>query len=83
MEQREGQTACDSVQAGMANFPVTETAVAGTSASSLCCVAMERFFLSMICASAALLVAAFIAANPVTEADGASAQTAVLRLVQR
>jgi hypothetical protein len=43
---------------------------------------MERFFLSVICVSAALLVAAVLATNPVV-ADGQSSQTPVLRLVQR
>jgi hypothetical protein len=43
---------------------------------------MERFFLSIICVSAALLVAAILATNPVV-ADGQSPQTPVLRLVQR
>jgi len=44
---------------------------------------MERLFLSMICASAALLVAAFVATNPIAVTDSQSPQAPVLRLVQR
>jgi hypothetical protein len=44
---------------------------------------MERFFLSIMCASAALLVVAFLASNPVVVADSQSPQPPVLRLVQR
>jgi hypothetical protein len=44
---------------------------------------MERFFLSILCASAALLVAAFVATNPIVVADSQSPQVPVLRLVQR
>lgn len=44
---------------------------------------MERFFLSVICVSAALLVAAFVATNPMAKADKQWAQAPVLRLVQR
>jgi len=44
---------------------------------------MERFYLSIICASAVLLVTAFVAATPMLEADSQVAQLSVLRLVQR
>jgi hypothetical protein len=44
---------------------------------------MERFFLSILCASTALLVAAFVATNPIAVADNQSPQVPVLRLVQR
>jgi hypothetical protein len=44
---------------------------------------MERFFLSVMCVSAALLVAAFIATNPIVVPDSPSPQAPVLRLVQR
>ena len=44
---------------------------------------MERFFLSILCASTALLVAAFVATNPIAVADNPSPQVPVLRLVQR
>jgi hypothetical protein len=44
---------------------------------------MERFFLSILCASAALLIAAFVATNPIVVADSQSPQVPVLRLVQR
>jgi hypothetical protein len=43
---------------------------------------MERFFLSILCVSAALLVAAFVATNPIMVADSQS-DAPVLRLVQR
>ena len=43
---------------------------------------MERFFLSIICVSVAVLVAAVLATDPVV-ADDPSPQTPVLRLVQR
>jgi len=43
---------------------------------------MERFFLSIMCASVALLVAAFVATNPIVAADSQS-EAPVLRLVQR
>ena len=43
---------------------------------------MERFFLSIMCVSAALLVAAFVATNPIAVADSQS-DAPVLRLVQR
>jgi len=43
----------------------------------------ERFFLSILCASAALLVAACVAINPIAVVDSHSPQTPVLRLVQR
>jgi hypothetical protein len=43
---------------------------------------MERFFLSIMCVSAALLVAAFVATNPIAVTDGRS-DAPVLRLVQR
>jgi len=43
---------------------------------------MERFFLSILCVSAALLVAAFVAANPIMVADSQS-DAPVLRIVQR
>jgi hypothetical protein len=56
---------------------------AGTRPSLPHSVLMERFFLSVICASAALLVAAFVATNPMAKADSQSAQAPVLRLVQR
>jgi hypothetical protein len=45
--------------------------------------AMERFYLSIICASAVLLVTAFVATTPKLEADSQVAQLSVLRLVQR
>jgi hypothetical protein len=44
---------------------------------------MERLFLSIMCVSAALLVVAFLATNPVVVADSQSPQAPVLRLVQR
>jgi len=44
---------------------------------------MERLYLSMMCFGAALLVAAFVATNPIVVADSQSSQVPVLRLVQR
>jgi hypothetical protein len=55
----------------------------GTKLSLPCSAPMERFFLSIMCVSAALLVAAFLATNPVVVADSQSPQAPVLRLVQR
>jgi hypothetical protein len=43
---------------------------------------MERFFLSIMCASAALLVVAVCAANPIMVANNQS-EPPVLRLIQR
>ena len=59
--------------------------VSGAERSFVCIVLlpMERFFLSILCASTALLVAAFVATNPIAVADNQSPQVPVLRLVQR
>jgi len=54
----------------------------GTKLRLPCFAPMERFFLSIMCVSAALLVAAFVATNPIAVA-GSQSDAPVLRLVQR